>query len=116
MSIAQATRDLDFYVNVLRKWVRDHEANPQQSFLGHERLKPERAQIERLKRVNSGFSPATALMASGVFGMTCWSLKAGADCQGVSTIHFVEKFSESFQLDRLCSRVVPSIDAGFVIR
>ena len=50
VSMAQAARDLDIHVNVLRKWVRDHEADPQQSFPGNGRMKPEQAEIERLRR------------------------------------------------------------------
>jgi transposase len=35
VSMAQAARDLDLHVNVLRKWVRDHDADPGSAFPGH---------------------------------------------------------------------------------
>ena len=35
VSVAQAARDLDVHENVLRKWVRDHEADPGSAFPGH---------------------------------------------------------------------------------
>jgi transposase len=50
VSAAQASRDLDVHPNVLRKWLREFEADPQQSFPGNGRMKPERLEIERLKR------------------------------------------------------------------
>jgi transposase len=50
VSVAQAARDLDVHENVLRKWVRDHAADPAQAFPGHGQIKPEHLEIERLKR------------------------------------------------------------------
>lgn len=50
VSIAQAARDLDVHENVLRKWVKDFEADPAQSFPGNGRMKPEQLEIERLRR------------------------------------------------------------------
>lgn len=50
VSMAQAARDLDLHVNVLRKWVRDHEADPGSAFPGHGHLRPEQQEIERLRR------------------------------------------------------------------
>jgi transposase len=50
VSVAQAARDLDVHENVLRKWVRDHSADPAQAFPGHGQIKPEQLEIERLKR------------------------------------------------------------------
>ena len=34
VSVAQAARDLDVHENVLRKWVKDFESDPAQSFPG----------------------------------------------------------------------------------
>ena len=48
--IAQAARDLDVHENVLRKWVKDFDADPAQSFPGNGRMKPEQLEIERLRR------------------------------------------------------------------
>ena len=50
VSLAQACRDLGLHPNVLRKWVRDYAADPQQSFPGHGQMKPEQAEIARLRR------------------------------------------------------------------
>ena len=50
VSVAQAARDLDVHENVLRKWTREQAADPQQAFPGKGVMKPEQAEIERLKR------------------------------------------------------------------
>lgn len=50
VSVAQAARDLDVHENVLRKWLRELVADPQQAFPGKGVMKPEAAEIERLKK------------------------------------------------------------------
>jgi transposase len=50
VSIAQAARDLDLHVNVLRKWVRELGADPQHAFPGHGQMKPEQIEIDRLRK------------------------------------------------------------------
>lgn len=50
VSVAQAARDLDVHENVLRKWVREAEADPQSAFPGNGQMKPEQQEIERLRR------------------------------------------------------------------
>ena len=50
VSIAQASRDLDVHENVLRKWVRDVTADPVHAFPGQGQMKPEQAEIDRLKK------------------------------------------------------------------
>ena len=50
VSAAQASRDLGVHENVLRKWVRDFEADPRQAFPGQGQMKPEQLEIERLRR------------------------------------------------------------------
>ena len=50
VSIAQASRDLDVHENVLRKWAKDFASDPAQAFPGHGTMKPEQAEIERLRR------------------------------------------------------------------
>ena len=50
VSLAQASRDLDFHANVLRNWVKDFAAGPAQAFPGHGQMKPEQAEIDRLRR------------------------------------------------------------------
>jgi transposase len=50
VSVAQACRDLDLTESVLRRWLREILAEPQQAFPGHGQMKPERQEIERLRR------------------------------------------------------------------
>lgn len=49
VALRQAGRDLGLHENVLRKWVRELVADPQQAFPGQGQMKPEQAEIERLK-------------------------------------------------------------------
>jgi transposase len=53
VSVAQVARDLDVHENVLRKWMRELAADAQQAFPGKGVMKPEQAEIERLKRENA---------------------------------------------------------------
>ena len=53
VSVAQAARDLDVHQNVLRKWMRDLAADPKQAFPGKGVMKPEQAEIDRLKKENA---------------------------------------------------------------
>ena len=50
VAVAQAARDLDVHENVLRKWVREAEADPQSAFPSNGQMKPEQQEIERLRR------------------------------------------------------------------
>ena len=50
VSLAQASRDLDIHENLLRNWVKRFEKDAGQAFSGHGVMKPELAEIERLKR------------------------------------------------------------------
>lgn len=50
VSVAQAARELDVHVNVLRAWVREQRADPAQAFPGHGRQTPEAAEVTQLKR------------------------------------------------------------------
>ena len=50
VSVAQASRDLGVHGTVLRSWVKDFVADPSQAFPGHGQVKPEQAEIARLKR------------------------------------------------------------------
>jgi transposase len=50
VSVAQAARDLDVHENVLRKWVREQAADPQQAFPGKGQMKPEQLEIDRLRK------------------------------------------------------------------
>jgi transposase len=50
VSVAQAARDLAVHGNMLRKWLRDFETDPQHAFPGQGQMKPEQLEIERLRR------------------------------------------------------------------
>ncbi len=50
VSIAQASRDLGVHPNVLRKWVRSVAEDPVHAFPGQGQMKPEQAEIDRLKK------------------------------------------------------------------
>ena len=50
VTAAQAARDLDVHENVLRKWVRELTADPQRAFPGKGVIKPEQAEIDRLRK------------------------------------------------------------------
>jgi transposase len=53
VAVSQAARDLDLHENVLRKWVRELVVDPQHAFPGQGQMKPEQAEIERLKKENA---------------------------------------------------------------
>jgi transposase len=53
VSVAQASRDLDVHENVLRKWIREATADPKQAFPGQGVLKPENAELDRLRKENA---------------------------------------------------------------
>lgn len=46
----QAARDLKVHQTALRNWIRDLTADPQQAFPGKGVMKPQQAEIERLRR------------------------------------------------------------------
>ena len=50
VTVAQVARDLGVHENVLRKWVRKAEADPQSAFPGNGQMKPESQENERLRR------------------------------------------------------------------
>jgi transposase len=52
LPVTRAARQLDVHANVLGRWVRGFKADPAQAFPGHGHMKPEQAEIERLKREN----------------------------------------------------------------
>jgi transposase len=50
VSVRQAARDLDIGETVVRRWMRELAADPQQAFPGQGVLKPEQAEIDRLRK------------------------------------------------------------------
>jgi len=53
VSVPQAARDLDVHENVLRKWVREAAADPKEAFPGNGVMRPEQAELDRLKKENA---------------------------------------------------------------
>jgi transposase len=50
VTVAQAVRDLGVHGTVLRRWVRDGTADPQEAFTGKGQMKPDQLEIEGLPR------------------------------------------------------------------
>ena len=50
VSAAQAARELGLHPNLLRKWMKEFESDPQHSFPGKGNMKREQLEIERLRR------------------------------------------------------------------
>lgn len=50
VSMAQGARDLGLHLNTLRKWVREHEADPWHAFPCEGQQRPEAAELTRLRR------------------------------------------------------------------
>ena len=50
VSYVQAAQELGVHQSVLRNWVRAFADDPAQAFPGHGQMKPEQAEIARLKR------------------------------------------------------------------
>ncbi|WP_156464189.1 IS3 family transposase [Devosia sp. Leaf420] len=73
VAVAQAARDLDLHVNVLRKWVREQSADPQQAFPGHGQMKPEQLEIERLRREVAKLKAERDILKKGR-GLLCQGL------------------------------------------
>lgn len=50
VSVAQAARGLELHQTVLRSWIRELAVDPQQAFPGKGVMKPEAAELERLRK------------------------------------------------------------------
>ena len=50
VSVRQAAGDLGIHENVLRNWVRQYKADPQHAFPGRGTMKPDDAEVARLRR------------------------------------------------------------------
>ena len=53
VGLKQAARDLDVGEGILRRWVKEFSADPGQAFPGPGQMKPEQAELERLRRENA---------------------------------------------------------------
>ena len=54
VSFAQAARDLDINVNMLRRWAKEFGSDPKHAFPGLGQMKPERLEIDRLRKEAAG--------------------------------------------------------------
>jgi len=50
VSVVQASWDLDISESILRRWIKELTADPGQAFPGQGQLKPEKQEIDRLRR------------------------------------------------------------------
>jgi transposase len=50
MTVRQAAADLGLHENVLRRWVKDFAADAKQAFPGRGRMRPDDAEVTRLRR------------------------------------------------------------------
>jgi transposase len=50
VTVAQASRDLGMHGTLLRRWVQECAADSQQAFPGQGQMKPEQAELARLRR------------------------------------------------------------------
>ena len=50
VAIVQAARDLDGRHTVLRRWIKEHDGDPQHAFPGLGQMKPEQLEIDRLRK------------------------------------------------------------------
>ena len=64
VSMSQASRDLGIHLNVLRGWVKAVDEDPQQAFPGQGQMKPEQAEIARLKKEVARLSRSLSARAS----------------------------------------------------
>ena len=50
VSIVQAARDLEVNHNILRRWLKEVDADPKHAFPGLGQMKPEQLEIDRLRK------------------------------------------------------------------
>ncbi len=50
VAIVQAARDLDLSHNMLRRWLKELDADPKHAFPGLGQMKPEQLEIDRLRK------------------------------------------------------------------
>jgi transposase len=53
VSVAQASRDIEVHVNVLRRWLMEFGSDPKQAFPGHGQPKPEQLAVATSRRASS---------------------------------------------------------------
>ena len=70
VTVAQAARDLDLNVNVLRLWVTAQRADPAYAFPGEGQQKPEAAKLTRLRREVARLKMERDILKKAVVGST----------------------------------------------
>jgi transposase len=50
VTVRQAAKDLGLHENLLRRWVKELKSDPVQAFPGRGRMKPDDAEVARLRR------------------------------------------------------------------
>lgn len=70
VSMSQASRDLDIHLNVLRKWVKDVEADPVQAFPGQGQMKADQAEIAKLRKEVAKLKMERDILKKAVVGST----------------------------------------------
>ena len=86
MSVAQAARDLGVQGSVLRRWVQESVADAAQAFPGQGQMKPEQAELARLRREVIKLKAERDIFKKAAAGSTgesntcvqysCWRLKS----------------------------------------
>ena len=71
VTVAQAARDLGVHGTVLRRWVREGTADPQQAFPGQGQMKPDQQEIERLRREVTKLKAERDILKNGPHGLPC---------------------------------------------
>ena len=71
VSYAQASQDLKIHRTQLRCWVKSLAADPQQAFPGQGQMKPEQAEIARLKREVLKLKAERDILKKAAAKLTC---------------------------------------------
>ena len=79
VTMAQAARDLNLHINVLRKWVSDHGADPHGAFPAHGQMRPKQLEIERLRRENAKLKAERDILKKAAAYLTYGRLRLARD-------------------------------------
>ena len=69
VSVAQASRDLGVQGSVLRRWVQESVADAAQAFPGQGQMKPEQAELARLRREVLKLKAERDILKNGPYGL-----------------------------------------------
>lgn len=69
-SVAETARNIGVHENTLYKWLREFKEDPEHSFPGKGRMKPEEEELRRLRRENASLKEDSAILkkALAIFG------------------------------------------------